>query len=317
MSSSTFDKRAKAGPAPPKRARSKPSAVGPSPAYGIPAIAFFALFALLPMVIVVWLSLQAWSGIDTPTFTGLTNWTRLFSDPVTLHALWLSVEVMVLSWVVQTPISILLGVYLAGEQRHRSVLAILYMLPLLLSSAAVALTWRALLDPNFGGVTELFSAVGLGAFGSQLLSHEQLVLFVIVMIIGWQFIPLHTLLYRAAVRQIPSQMFEAALIDGASKTQQFFSITLPQLKNTVVTSTTLMLVGSLTYFDVVFILTKGGPGNATRLLPLDMYLNGFQKYDLGYASAIALVLAVAGIVLSLLLSRLSGFGRFESDSEGA
>lgn len=128
--------------------------------------------------------------------------------------------------------------------------------------------------------------------------------------------PFHSLLYQAGVRQIPSSMYEAALIDGAGRITQFWHITLPQLKHTVITSSTLMIVGSLTYFDLIFVLTGGGPGNATRILPLDMYLTGFRSYDMGRASVIGVILVALGLAVSLGLNRLSG-GNQGSQMEGA
>ena len=94
---------------------------------------------------------------------------------------------------------------------------------------------------------------------------------VVIFVVSWQFIPFHSLIYQGAVRQIPTSMYEAAQIDGAGRVRQFFSITLPQLKYTIITSSTLMVVGSLTFFDLIFVLTAGGPGDATRVLALDMY----------------------------------------------
>ena len=142
-------------------------------------------------------------------------------------------------------------------------------------------------------------------------------LYTLIFIIAWQFIPFHTLLYQAGTRQIPASLYEAARIDGASGAQQFWQITLPQLRNTMVTSTTLIIVGSLTYFDLVFILTGGGPGYATRLLPLDMYITGFQDHQFGQASAIATLLVIIGMLVSLGLVRFSGFSKMRSEMEGA
>ena len=107
---------------------------------------------------------------------------------------------------------------------------------------------------------------------------------------SWQFIPFHSLIYQGAVRQIPTSMYEAAQIDGAGRVRQFFSITLPQLKYTIITSSTLMVVGSLTFFDLIFVLTAGGPGDATRNLALEMYKTGFQANLMGPASVIAVIL---------------------------
>ena len=125
---------------------------------------------------------------------------------------------------------------------------------------------------------------------------------------SWQFIPFHSLIYQGAVRQIPRSMYEAAEIDGAGRVRQFWSITLPQLKYTIVASSTLMVVGSLTFFDLIFVLTAGGPGDATRTLALDMYKTGFQANLMGPASAIAVILVLVGLALALLLRRIGGGG---------
>jgi raffinose/stachyose/melibiose transport system permease protein len=277
----------------------------------LPALLMFVVFALVPLGGAVVLSFTHWDGLGAVTWHGTGNWTRVLSDPVTGHALLLTLKIMVLSWLVQTPVSLLLGVFTAGTQRYRAVLAALYFLPLLLSSAAVAIAFKAILDPNFG----------LGALGPHFLQQDWLgdpgiVLYVVIFVIAWQFVPFHTLLYQAATRQIPESLYEAATLDGAGPLQQFRYITLPQLRYTVVTSSTLMVTGSLTYFDVVFVLTGGGPGNSTRLLPLDMYLTGFSANDMGGASVLAVILVVIGLALAFVLTRFTGFARMNSAQEG-
>ena len=307
------------------RAAPRAAAIAPAPrrrhdgAYRlmvVPALVMFGLFALLPMAIVVVLSFTRWDGLTTPAWAGTANWAHLFTDPVTRHSIWLTVQVVVLSWLIQTPISLLLGVYLAGKQRYRALLAVIFFIPLLLSSVAIALAFRYLLDPNFG-LTQSWHTAPLSWLNHDWLGDQTLVLYTLIFIIAWQFIPFHTLLYQAGTRQIPASMYEAARIDGASGAQQFWQITLPQLRNTMVTSTTLIIVGSLTYFDLVFILTGGGPGYATRLLPLDMYITGFQDHQFGQASAIATLLVIIGMLVSLGLVRFSGFSKMRSEMEGA
>jgi raffinose/stachyose/melibiose transport system permease protein len=290
---------------------------GPTRLLLLPAVAFFGVFALAPMAIVLVLSFFSWDGLNAPTPAGFGNWVRFAHDAVTHQAIWLSIKVIVFSWLLQTPISLLLGVYLAGRQRNRAVLGAVYILPLLLSAAAIGIAWKNLLDPNFGLLGVTGQRLGVPLLQQNWLGDSALALFVVIFVVAWQFIPFHTLLYQAATRQIPRSLYEAAAIDGAGRVRQFFVITLPQLRYTTVTSTTLVLVGSLTYFDLVFVMTGGGPGNETRILPLDMYVNGFQGYQMGYASAISVVLVVFGVAMSLLLVRLSGFGRMRSQLEGA
>jgi raffinose/stachyose/melibiose transport system permease protein len=221
--------------------------------------------------------------------------------------------VMALSWLAQTPMSILLGVFLAGHQRYRGVLAVIFFVPLLLSSAAIAITYKALLDPNFG----LGAGLKLPFLTQDWLGRPALAMGVLIFVVSWQFIPFHSLIYQGAIRQIPHSMYEAAKIDGAGRVRQFFSITLPQLKYTIITSSTLMVVGSLTFFDLIFVLTAGGPGNATRVLALDMYKRGFQANLMGPASAIAVILVLVGLALALVLRRLGGTDASASQLEGA
>lgn len=293
------------------KARRRPG-TGPSLWLLAPAAILFLTFAIIPLVGAVGLSLTKWNGLGTPAWIGFENWSDVLKDPITGKTILLSLKVMVLSWLVQTPLSLLVGVFLAKEGRSRAFMGIVFFLPLLLSSAAVGLTFKNLLDPNFG----LTASPSAGFLKHNWLGDPQTVLMIVVLIIAWHFVPLHSLLYQAGVRQIPKALYEAAAADGAGPLRTFFSITLPQLKYTIVTSSTLMLVGSLTYFDLIFVLTAGGPGYATRILPLHMYLTGFQAADMGKACAIATILALLGLALSLTLTKLTGFTKMQSQQAG-
>lgn len=286
---------------------------GPSLWYAAPAAAMFVGFGILPLLAVFGLSFTHWDGIGDITYAGAANWMEALRDSQTYHSLGLTFKVMILSWVIQTPIAILLGVYLAGRQRYRAVYGTILFLPLLISAAAIAIAYKALLDPNFG----FGPATGIGFLARNWLGDPDIVLYVLIVIIAWQFIPFHALLYQGGVRQIPHSLYEAATLDGAGRFAQFFHITLPQLRNTMITSSVLILVGSLTYFDIVFVLTQGGPGTATRLLPLHMYLTGFSSHNMGLASVLAIILVLLGVTLSIGLTKLTGFSKMKSDLEGA
>ncbi|MEV5407856.1 sugar ABC transporter permease [Thermopolyspora sp. NPDC052614] len=278
-----------------------------------PALVFFIAFGLIPLVGVLALSLTSWDGLGEINFAGLASWREVLADPGLPHAIWVTFLVMALSWAVQTPASILLGVFLAGRQRYRAVLAVIYFIPLLLSSAAIAVAYKALLDPNFG----LGAGLGIDLFVQDWLGEPHLAMGVVIFIVSWQFIPFHSLIYQGGVRQIPRSMYEAAEIDGAGRVRQFFSITLPQLKYTIITSSTLMVVGSLTFFDLIWVLTEGGPSDATRVLALDMYKRGFKASQMGTASAIAVILVLFGLALALLLRRIGGGASNASQLDGA
>jgi raffinose/stachyose/melibiose transport system permease protein len=287
-------------------------ASGPVAWMVLPALFVFIAFGVIPLVGVLGLSFSTWDGIGVIHPSGLVSWRATLTDPGLPHALYVTFLIMALSWAVQTPISLLLGVFLAGRQRYRSVLAVIYFVPLLLSSAAIAITFKALLDPNFG----LSSGLGIGFLAQDWLGRGRLAVGVVIFIVSWQYIPFHSLIYQGGVRQIPTSMYEAAQLDGAGRVRQFFSITLPQLKYTIITSSTLMVVGSLTFFDLIWVLTAGGPADATRVLAVQMYVQGFQGNLMGPASAIAVILVLVGLGLALLLRRLGGDAR-ESQMEGA
>jgi len=278
----------------------------------LPALAFFVMFAVVPLIGVIVLSFAQWDGLGSIHFAGVDSWRIVLSDPGLPHSLWVTFLVIALSWLVQTPLSILLGVFIAGHQRYRGGLAVLYFVPLLLSAAAIAITYKALLDPNFG----LGAGLGWPLLQQDWLGRGDLAMGVIVFVLSWQYIPFHTLIYQGAVRQIPVSLYEAAQLDGAGRARQFFSITLPQLRYTLITSSTLMVVGSLTSFDLIFVLTGGGPGDSTRVLALDMYKRGFQADLMGPASAIAVILVGVGLGLAQLLRRLGGTDATASMLEG-
>ncbi|MBX7554310.1 carbohydrate ABC transporter permease [Streptomyces sp. NPDC055966] len=298
-----------------RRLKARRAGVGvtrPGFVWAVPATVFFLLFAILPLVLVAVLSFTSWDGITSPHFNGTANWTKLIHDPVMTQSIWLTLVLTVLGVVTQTPVSILLGVWAAGPQRNRAVLSAIFFVPLLLSATAVSVLWRALLDPNFGLPGQLPWLFGNG----NLLGSQAGSIAVLTFVGMWQFTPLHALLYQGGARAIPQVLYQAASIDGAGTVRQFFHITLPQLRNTMITSMILMVVGGLTTFDTVLILTQGGPGTDTTVSAYYMYEQSFKNFDFGAGSAIALVLVVVATLISLAVVRLSGYDKMRGTAEG-
>jgi xylobiose transport system permease protein len=276
----------------------------PSAALAVPGVLFFAFFAIAPMLLAFYLSFTKWNGLGDPQPTGLANWRKLLGDERLTQSLTVTVALTVVSWAFQTVISLLLGVWAAGRQRNRAVLSAIFFVPFLLSSTAISLLFYALLDPNFGIIHRDTLGTTSGAF------------LAIVFVGGWQFIPFHTLIYQGGARQIPEVLYQAASIDGCGRWRQFFHITLPQLRHTITTSSVLIIVGSLTSFETVFLLTQGGPGTSSTTLSYGMYREAFQGFDFGYASALGTALVVVSTLLSLLMVKFSGFGSMRSTREG-
>lgn len=301
----------------PRRGRRHPgSDTAPRPGvwYVLPAALFFGLFAVVPLGLVVVLSFTTWPGFGDPQFTGLDNWQRLAGDQRILNATRTTLLLTGLGWATQTPLAIAIGVWAAGPQRNRAVLSSIFFLPLLLSSAAIALMYHRFLDPNFGLARDLGPLIGFP--DGNILGTRHGALGVLVFVGMWQWIPFHSLLYQAAARVIPAMLYDAARIDGASRWAMFWRITVPQLRHTIVTSSVIIVVGSLITFETVLLLTAGGPGTATQVLPFLMYRSGFFEFQMGYASAVATVLVVLGTAVSLVIVRFSGFASMRSTLEG-
>lgn len=282
----------------------------------LPTMVLYGGLVLVPIGAAIALSLYNWNGVGALRFVGLANWSAFFQDPIAAHSLEVTAVLTVVSWAVQTPLAMALGLFVAGRQRYRAVYAAFYLLPLLLSTVGIALMWQALLDPNFGGLSWLAQHAGLSLLDQDWLGGSSTALWTLVALIAWQFVPFHTLLYQMGRRQIPDVLYEAAELDGATSWRRFVHVTLPQLRYTIVVSGTLMIVGSLTYFDIIYVLTNGGPGDTTRVLSLDMYQAAFTSNTFGYASVLAVVLGAIGIAVALLLVRLTGFSSMSSQREG-
>ncbi|WP_395242769.1 carbohydrate ABC transporter permease [Agromyces sp. MMS24-K17] len=286
----------------------------PGPLWSLPALIYFALFALAPLGFAFYLSFTSYNGLrfSAPKFVGLDNWTRLFTDPAVASSIGVTLALVLLAVCTQIPLGLLTGVWAAGEQRFRAVIVALYFVPLLMSTAAVSVLWGSLIDPNFGLPAALPWLFGDG----NLLGSQWSAVGVIVFIYLWGATPLYTLIFQGAARTIPPVLYQAAQLDGAGRIRQFFSITVPQLRNTIVTCTILIVVGTFTAFDIILLVTRGGPSNGTAILPYLMYEQAFLSFDLGYGSAIAIVLVLLCAVVSLVMVRVTGYDKMAGTQEG-
>lgn len=281
----------------------------------LPALFLLLIFAAAPVAFAAVLSLTNWNGAGPIHWVGLHNWRQLFSSAASQSAFARTLLAALVSWLVQILFGSSLGIYLAGHRRYRGYLAVLYFLPMVLSSTAIGIVWANLMDPNFGALAPVLHNIGLH-LTLDLLGNPRWALYAVTAVISWQFIPFNTLLFMGGRRQIPEALYEAARLDGASPLRCLRSVTLPQLRYTFVTASVLILVGSLGYFDLFLVMTDGGPGDATQVLAMRMYQEGFSAAQFGQGSTIAVALAVVGLAVGIALVVFSGFGRMSSQREG-
>ncbi len=271
----------------------------------VPALLVIAVFVIYPILQSFITSGYEWNGYSSnKSFIGLANWAELLKDKVFWNAFKNNLLVMVLSIVIQMPIGLALATFLDKVGRKGNVCKVIWFIPMLMSSVAIGYLFRYALDANTGFVTAISKFFGGSTV--DLLGNTGTVLITCIFIIAWQFIPFYMVYYLAGYSGLPSDVHEAAMVDGATESQYFWQISLPLLKPTIKSAVVLSIVGSLKYFDLVYVLTNGGPSHASELMATYMYSNAFSSYRMGYASAIAsgmfLLISVIAIVTMRVLN---------------
>ena len=278
-----------------------------------PALILFLGFVLAPIGIAVYYSLYNWGGFGPLTeFTGLHNYSLALSDPVFRSAITHNVVIAVLSVVIQLPVSIGLALLLNRRIRGRSLLRLVVFAPYVLSEATTAVIWLLMLQPG-GFVDKFLSAAGLGGLIHLWLANLSIVLYTLFVVLTWKYIGFGIILLLAGLQGVPAELREAAAIDGASAWQTTRRIVLPLLAPTIRIWVFLTIIGSLQLFDVVWIMTGGGPANASVTMATYLINRGFQSYEFGYASAIAVILFIICFLFSLLYQRFA----LRRDTRGA
>ena len=270
-----------------------------------PAVALFVLFVLLPICIAAYYGLFSWSGYGPLSdFTGVHNYRLVLSDPVFRGSLLHNVIIAVLSLLVQLPISIALALLLNRRMRGGTFLRLAVFAPYVLSEATTAVLWLLILQPG-GFVDQVMRAVGLGGLIHPWLADPAIVLYTLFAVVTWKYIGFGIILLLAGLQGIPAELREAAAIDGASAWQTTRRITLPLLGPTIRIWAFLSIIGSLQLFDIVWIMTFGGPANASSTMVTYMIQNGFRSLEFGYGSAVAVILFVISFVFALLYQRFA------------
>ena len=275
-----------------------------------PALLVYAVFVLYPIFSTFYYSLFDWSGIDSGvTFTGLFNYISVLSDQVFWSSLKNNLLLVVASLLTQLPLGLFLALLLFAPIRGLRLFRTVYFLPLLMSSVAVGILWIYIYDPNQGILNRTLEAIGLSFLKNSWLGSEETAFWAVVATVCWQFTPFYMILFRAALVGIPEEIYESASIDGANAWSKFRHITLPLLLPTIITSSILSIIGSLKYFDLIFVMTGGGPNNSTELMATYMYKQAFSYFNMGYASTISFAMFLIAFLVTVIIYSLGYFGR--------
>ena len=279
-----------------------------------PALFLFALLVLTPIVVAAYASFFTWNGFGAPTeFAGLDNFRRLLTDEIFVGDLRRTLLLVFLSVCVQLPISLALAMLLNQPLRGRRVYRMLFFAPYVLSEVVTAVLFTMIFSPNQGLANHVTRLIGLGDLGATWLADPATVMYSLFFVISWKYFGFHTILYLAGRQSIPPELHDAAAIDGAGPWQAFRHITLPLLGPTIRISVFLSVLGTIQLFDMVWVLTGGGPIRSSETLAVTMFQEGFKRFHVGYASAISMVIFLISVTFGLLYQRFV----LRRDLEGA
>ncbi|MEC1688299.1 carbohydrate ABC transporter permease [Bacillus mojavensis] len=277
----------------------------------LPALVFL-LFVYIPIFENVFLSLFQWSSFSPEkTFIGLKNYVELFRDPVFYQALTNNVLYAVISIVCQVFGGLILAAVLEDKlvRKWSPFFRTVFFLPVVISMTVIALLFDFIYNPETGLLNQLLQAVGLDQLTRAWLGDDRTAMLSVIFVSQWQSVGYIAMLYIVSIQKIPDELYEAARLDGAGKIQQFFHITIPQTKEMSFVAVVMTLTGAFTVFNEPYILTGGGPGNASEVLSTFLYKSAFTKDMMGYASAIATVVLIITLALSLMQMKFFKTGK--------
>jgi len=270
----------------------------------LPGISLIAFVFFKPIIQTVYLSFFSWNGIlQVPKkFIGWNNYIRLFNDKI----FWISVRNVLIfllqGIVIQGPVSFILALFISQKIKCIRYFKFTYFLPVVIPLTAIAIMWKFILNPNWGLINTLIRLV-FPDFDVDFLGNPDIAMYSVVLVSAWVYVGLNMIIFSANLTAIPADIFESATIDGATGIKKIFYITLPLMMESIKIYIILMIVGSLKTFDLVFVMTRGGPNNATQVPAVFMYLQTFSYSKFGYGATIATFILVTGLIGSLIANK--------------
>jgi raffinose/stachyose/melibiose transport system permease protein len=279
----------------------------------LPALILYVVFVVVPVIQAMHYSLFKWNGLGPLTdFVGLQNYATALNTRSFTTSIGNNFLILVLSLLIQIPFSLALAVMLNRRFPGRAVFRLLFFLPYVLSEAVTGIVFSLMLQPD-SVVDSSLKNVGLEAFIQDWLGDSTLVMITLFVIISWKYFGFHMIILLAGLQGIPKELEEAAYIDGADRRTAFRYVTLPLLGPTLRVSIFLSMIGALQLFDMVWVMTGGGPVNASSTMAIAMFKAGFRSHQFGYGSALAVILFLFCLVVALLYQRYV----LRRDTEGA
>lgn len=263
----------------------------------LPGIIYFSVYFVYPIVLEFWASFYTGQPlIGKSEFAGLENYIRAFTDRSVRHSFWITIVFSVTGTALTLAISVGLAAILAGPTKLNIAVRAIIFFPYITSFVIVALMWKSILDPYSGILNAVLLQLGLPT--QNWLGHPDTALIAMICVTVWKDIGYATLIYIAGIQGIPGDLYEASDLDGATPRQQFFTITLPLIAPTTLFLAVVGMIGHLQDLSAPYLLTNGGPANATRLFSLHVFETAFNELNIGYASALSFLMLITILIIT-------------------
>ncbi len=272
-------------------------------AFVLPALFIYIVFAVFPIAYNVYMSFFDTDLMSKMEFVGLGNYIKLFQDGTFQIALKNNILMVIGSLIAHMPLAMFFANAIFKKIKGSAFFQTVFFMPCVICGVAVGLTWTFIYNGNYGLLNAILKLVGLGDLTQVWLANKHLAMICIIVVIMWQYVGYHMVIQLAAMRNIDASFYEAAELDGASGWQQFRYITFPLIKPILKIDAVLIITGSLKYYDLVAVMTSGGPNHATEVMSTYMYYSAFNVLKYGYASTIGVVLMLL-CILSVGISNL-------------
>jgi raffinose/stachyose/melibiose transport system permease protein len=279
-----------------------------------PAFIFYFLFIIFPIMQAIYVSFFQWKGFGAPTnFVGLDNYAQILGDKYFIKGVINALLIVALSICVQLPLALALALMVGRRLPGRAFFRTVFFLPYVLSEVIAAIIWLGMFnpDPTRGFLNGLLVAIAPGTQPVSWLGNLDVVMIAIFMALTWKYFGLHLLLFMAGLQNIPREVEEAAAIDGASTWQSIRFVTIPMIASTIRLVIYLSVLGALSVFALVWVMTQGGPAHASETMATYMYKSGFVKFQFGYGSAVAMLMFMMCLAFSVGYQRLVMRGDYE------
>jgi raffinose/stachyose/melibiose transport system permease protein len=271
----------------------------------LPSAILYLVFVLFPVIQAAYYSLFSWNGLGALTdFVFVKNYGLAFADKVFLKAVANNLLIVVLSLLVQLPFAMMLALLIGKTLPGRAIFRVIFFMPYILSDVVTGVIWQFIYRPDGGLMNTVLQHVIPGFQPQVWLADPKIVLLSIFLVMLWKYFGLHLVLYVAAIQNIPDEVIDAARIDGSSTFQVVRYITIPLLGSIVRLSIFLSILGSLQYFDLIWIMSNGGPVHASETMATYLMKYGFQSFAMGYGSSIGVIMFATCFVFALMYQRV-------------